>query len=87
MAAPPPSPLFPTVFRFPTPNGWPHAKMPAEAPIEQLTARPLVASPGADGEACNVTFYTSLHFRWRKRATSVVQGAMKSRPGALRRDE
>jgi hypothetical protein len=41
MAAPLPSSLFPAVFRFPTPNGWPHAKSPAEAPIERVGPLPV----------------------------------------------
>ena len=87
MAAPPPSPLFPAVFRFSTPHGWPHAKMPAEAPIEQLTARPPVASPGAGGEACNCCFGASLKFHGEKRASSVRQRWIGSRPGSERIEE
>ena len=52
MAASPLSPLRPAVFRSPTPNGWSHVKMPAEAPIELLTARPPVASGYACGQTC-----------------------------------
>ena len=57
MASAPLSSLSPSVFRSSTPNGWSHAKMAAEAPIELVEARPTVAFPEGGCESLESGFY------------------------------
>ena len=87
MAASPLSPLRPAVFRFPTPSGWSHVKMPAEAPVELLTARPPVAVRLRVAQTCKRYLSTRGFIFMKEEATWQEKGAMETRPGAVRREE
>ena len=87
MAAPPPSPLFPALFRSSRTNGWSYAEKPKCVPVELVGARPLVALAGAPALSRRQHSTATLYFPWLRRLSSEAKGAMKSRPGSERIDE
>ena len=87
MAAPPPSPLFPALFRSSRTNGWSYAEMPKCVPVELVVARPLVAFPPPPALSGRQHLTTNTLFYGFRRPLCLAKGAMETRPGAARRKE
>ena len=87
MAAPPPSPLFPALFRSSRTNGWSYAEKPKCVPVELVVARPMVAFPPAPALSRRQHFTANIYFPWFRRPLCLAKGAMTSRPGLPRLEE
>ena len=81
MAAAPLLRLFPALFRLPWANGCSHRKVPTEAPIELLTARPPVASGEGNERSMQRDLTSSGPFGSMEEPSWQSQGTMDSRPG------
>ena len=87
MAALPPSPLFPALFRSSRTTGWSYAEMPKCVPVELVVARPLVAFPPAPALSRRQHLSTSMLFSWLRRPSSEGKGALYARPRVPPREE